>query len=197
MKTNKIKSALQYLQEKHYAEWCSVYGEPGYTDPEKGIILANWNNIPKGLADWLEKCGYSLEWSDEWCIDYDYSKAYRTSPDSYHWEPQIMVPAESCEYITPDDSPSTWIEACQITSNGQPIQCLPSWISNADIESQGFNLQQSDFESGYFPGQTDNPANIARKLFESGAYRVVFSKIENSQFYCKFAVYADFEGVAA
>lgn len=195
MKTNKIKSALQYLQEKHHAEWCARYGEPGYTDPEKGIVFANWNDVPKGLADWLEKCGYSLEWSDEWYIDYDYSKAYRTSPDSYHWEPQIMLPAEACEYITPDDSPSVWIEACQITSNGQPVQCLPSWVSNADIEDAGFKLQQSDFESGHFPGQTDDPEKIAKSLFNAGAYRVVFRKIENSQFYCKFAVYADFEGI--
>lgn len=197
MKTNKLDSALQYLQEKHYAEWCTQYGEPGYSDPEKGIILANWNNIPKGLSDWLEKCGYSLEWSDEWYIDYNHSKAYRTSPDSYHWEPQIMLPSDACEYITPDDSPSVWIEACQITSNGQPIQCLPSWISNADIEDAGFKLQQSDFESGNFPGQTDNPEQIAKSLFDAGAYCVVFRKIENSQFYCKFAVYADFEGVTA
>lgn len=29
---------------------------------------------------------------------------------------------------------------------------------------------------------------------EKGAYRVLFQKRENSQFYCRFAVYADFEG---
>jgi len=197
MKTNKLDSALQYLQEKHYAEWCSHYGEPGYSDPDKGIILANWNDIPEGLIEWLEKCGYSLEWSDEWTIDYDYSKAYRTSPNSYHWEPSIMLPAESCEYLTPDDDVSEWIEACQITSNGQPVQCLPSWIGADEIINAGFTAINEIMESGHFPGQTDNPADIARKLFDSGAYRVVFRKIENSQFYCKFETFADFLGESA
>lgn len=194
MKTNKIQKALAYLQDAHNAEYCSYYGEPGYQDPEKGVILANWNDVPKGLAEWLEKCGYSLEWSDEWYVDYAYSKAYRTSPDSYHWESSIMLPPDSCEYITPDDSPDTWIEACQQTNNGQPIACLPSWIAESDIIDAGFTLQNSDLESGWFPGQTDDPVKITADLIQRGAYRVLFQKRENSQFYCRFAVYADFEG---
>lgn len=92
MKTDKVQKALDWLADTHYAEWCTRYGEPGYHNPENGIILANWNDVPKGLADWLEKCGYSLEWSDEWMIDYAHDKAYRTSADGYHWEPQIMLP---------------------------------------------------------------------------------------------------------
>ena len=192
MKTTKLQKALDYLQDKHCAEWCTHYGEPGYQDPEKGIIFANWNDVPSGLADWLEKCGYSLEWSDEWHVDYAYSKAYRTSQDCYSWESQIMY----CdgEYITPDDSPDTWIEACQVTSNGQPMACLPSWISEADILEAGFTLQNDGLESGFHPGQNDDPKAITKGLIERGAYRVLFQKRENSQFYCRFAVYADFEG---
>lgn len=194
MKTSKLQKALDYLANTHNAEYCSYYGEPGYQDPDKGIIFANWNDIPKGLAEWLEKCGYSLEWSDEWYVDHAYSKAYRTSPDSYHWESSIMLPQDSCEYITPDDSPDTWIEACQQTSNGQPMACLPSWIGEQDIIKSGFKLQNGDLESGFFPGQTDNPVQITADLIKRGAYRVLFQKRENSQFYCRFAVYADFEG---
>lgn len=195
MKTNKIQKAIDYLQDKHNAEYCTSYGEPGYQDPEKCIIFSNWNYIPKGLAEWLEKCGYALEWSDEWMIDYAYSKAYRTEPDSYHWEPSIMLLPDSCEYITPDDSPSAWIEACEITANGQPMRCLPSWINESDIIDAGFTLQNSDLESGFFPGQTDDPVKITADLIRRGAYRVLFQKRENSQFYCRFAVYADFEGI--
>lgn len=191
--TTKIQKAIDYLVNVHHAEYCTSYGEPRYQDPEKGIIFSNWNDVPKGLADWLEKCGYSLEWSDEWHVDYAYSKAYRTSQDCYSWESQIMY----CdgEYITPDDSPDTWIEACQVTSNGQPMACLPSWISEADILEAGFTLQNDGLESGFFPGQTDDPKAIAKTLVEKGAYRVLFQKRENSQFYIRFAVYADFEEV--
>lgn len=192
MKTSKLDKAIDYLVNSHNAEYCTHYGEPGYQDPEHGIIFADWNDIPKGLADWLEKCGYSLEWSDEWYVDYCHSKAYRTRPDSYHWESSIMLLHDRCEYITPDDSADTWIEACQITSNGQPMACLPSWISEADILEAGFTLQNSDLESGFFPGQTDDPVKITADLIKRGAYRVLFQKRENSQFYCRFAVYADF-----
>jgi hypothetical protein len=194
MKTTKLDKTLAYLQEKHNAEWCTSYGEPGYSDPENGIIFANWNDVPKGLQEWLEKCGYALEWSDEWHVDYSYSKAYRTSADSYSWEPSIMLPAESCEYITPDDSPDTWIEACQLTANNQPISCLPSWINSDDILNSGFELKETDFENGFFEGQNDSPESIAKKYFADGAYRVVFQKSENSQFYCRFRVWVDMTG---
>lgn len=195
MKTSKLDKAIDYLVNSHNAEYCTHYGEPGYQDPEKGIIFANWNDVPKGLADWLEKCGYSLEWSDEWMIDYNNDKAYRTSPDCYSWECQVML-TDDGEYITPDDSPDTWIAACEITANFQPMVCLPSWISEADILEAGFTLQNSDLESGFFPGQTDDPVKITADLIKRGAYRVLFQKRENSQFYCRFAVYADFEGNA-
>ena len=192
MKTTKLQKALYYLQDKHCAEWCTHYGEPGYQDPEKGIIFANWNDIPKGLAEWLEKCGYSLEWSDEWYVDYNNDKAYRTSPDCYSWESQIMY--LDGDYLTPDDSPSEWIEACQVTSNGQPMACLPSWVNEQDILEAGFTLQNDGLESGFHPGQNDDPKAITKGLIERGVYRVLFQKRENSQFYCRFAVYADFEG---
>lgn len=195
MKNSKITKALQYLQEKHYADFANSYGEPGYADPEKGIIFANWNDVPKGLADWLEKCGYSLEWCDEWMVDYaNGCKAYRTIPDSHHWESQIMLPAESCEYITPDDSPETWIDACAVTSPGQPIYCLPAWMPESNILENGFTLINADLENGFFAGMDDSPEKISKALFDNGAYRVIFKKRENSQFYIRFAVYADMMG---
>lgn len=194
MKTDKLAKALDYLQNVHNAEWCNEYGEPGYTNPEKGIIFANWNDIPKGLANWLETCGYSLEWSDEWHIDYAHSKAYRTCANSYFWEPSIMLPAESCEYLTPDDSPSEWIEACAVTANNQPIACLPSRFSSDEILNEGFELIEADFENGFFEGMNDDPVKIAEKYFTDGAYRVLFQKSENSQFYCRFRVWIDMEG---
>lgn len=89
---SKIRKACEYLQDKHDADWAASYGEPGYQDTERGIILVNWNNISKGLADWLEKCGYSLEWSDEWTVDRNTDKAYRTSPDSYSWNRKLHLP---------------------------------------------------------------------------------------------------------
>jgi len=180
MNAAKITKALEYLADKHCAEFACTYGEPGYSDPAKGIVLANWNNVPDGLGDWLERCGYSLEWSDEWTVVND--KAYRTSPDSYHWESQLSV-TDNGEYLSPDDSDADWIDEFAMTDRGQPVKCLPSRI---DPASEGFTLYAGELESGHHSGQTDNPDVIAHQAFESGAERVVFRKVENSQFYCRF-----------
>lgn len=147
----KIRKACEYLAESHYAEFASEYGEPGYANPEFGVILANWNNIPQGLADWLEKCGYSLEWSDEWTI-VD-GKAYRTEPDSYSWESSLIL-TEDGEYLTREDSPSDILECLAMSDRRHPVRCVPSWVSVDDIKSEGYSLFRGELESGHHAGQT-------------------------------------------
>ena len=183
-KEQKISKACEWLADKHFASFGDSYGEPGYSNNERGIILANWNNIPRGLADWLEKCGFSLEWSDEWeVID---GKVYRTHADSYSWEPSIAL-TDDGKLLTPDDSASDWIEYFQLTADGQPIKWLPSWIPTDELTQCGFTLANDNpFESGWFSGQDANPNAIAREAFKNGADTVVFRKLENSQFYCRF-----------
>lgn len=190
----KIDSALQYLADKHNAEFASEYGEPGYSNPEKGIIFANWNDIPKGLGDWLESCGFELEWSDEWHVSYNYpgGRAYRTSPDSYGWESSIVYDGEG-DYLTRDDSHSEIVECIAMTDKGQPAGCVPSWIDSQTLIDECYELINPDLESGFFPGQTDNPDSFARAAFDKGATRVIFRKTENSQFYCRFECWAQFD----
>lgn len=191
--THKESQALQYLQETHSAEWFATYGEPGYSDTEKGGVLANWNDVPKGLADWLESCGFSLEWSDEWYIDYDNGlKAYRTSPDSYSWESSLFL-TDDGEYLTPDDSDSEWIDAAAMTDKGRPARVIPSRIGDDSLRAEGFEPFRVDCESGFFPGQTDNPDELARQAFDQGAYRVVFRRREASQFYTRWECWAEFD----
>ena len=57
MTSKRLEQALEYLQEKHDCQYALAYGEPGYSDPEKGILFANWNPIPKRMLDWLESQG--------------------------------------------------------------------------------------------------------------------------------------------
>jgi hypothetical protein len=47
---NKLDKALKHLQDKHDAEWCSHYGEPGYKDPEKGINLCQLEQRSEGAG---------------------------------------------------------------------------------------------------------------------------------------------------
>ena len=71
----------------------------------------------------------------------------------------------------------------------QPAGCVPSWVSADDLADEGYTLFAGELESGFHPGQTDNPADFAKRAFAQGAGRVVFRKVENSQFYCRFECY--------
>ena len=190
MKTDKITQQCGYLADKHNAEFARTYGEPGYSDTPRGVILANWNNSPRGLADWLESAGFSLEWSDEWTIHDE--KAYRTSPDCYSWQPALIL-SDDGEYIGPDDGAECAIDECANTDKGQPAKCLPHWVCADDLRAAGFAPYSVDNESGHFPGQTDSPAARAAEAFDHGARRVVFLKTEQSQFYCKWQAWAEFD----
>src|SRR5690554_2608429 len=100
---------------------CSEYGEQGYILEvgKEAILFANWNNFDKypNFMEWLEN-NYELEWLDEWIIDYDYSKAYRISPDSYNWQQQVRI-TDCGELITPDSDIEDWIEYCVMSDYAQ------------------------------------------------------------------------------
>lgn len=190
MKTDKIAQACGYLQETHDAEFASAYGEPGYSDTPRGVILANWNNIPRGLADWLESCGFSLEWSDEWAVHKD--KAYRTQPDCYQWRPSLML-SEAGEYIDADDGPDCAIEECANSDKGQPIKALPHWVSANDLAVAGFVRFAGNLESGFHPGQDDKPDDSLAAAVDQGAYRVTFLVTSKDQFDVRYECWAEFD----
>jgi len=120
-KQTKNYSISNYLQgiELHY----NGYAEPGYTDPECGLIATgNWNEIteykdgqrsvisdlPARLGRLFEKMGIETEWSDEWASCSDCGKLVRTEPDSYSWKPSYTLGegellCHECKTEEPDD----------------------------------------------------------------------------------------------
>src|SRR4051812_18753686 len=44
--------------------FASEYHEPGYTQPARGFLFANWNRFPRNFDRLLERMGYAIEWSD-------------------------------------------------------------------------------------------------------------------------------------
>jgi hypothetical protein len=178
-------TALDRFFEQHPdSSHADRYIEPGYDQPEKGILLCNWNNVDTELVDELEAEGYELEYDDEWAVDN--GGAFRTQPSSYHWQPSYML-TDGGEFITIEDDPSEWIAERTLTDWNQPMKALPDHISAEDLSSAGFMLWEEEFENGHHPGQTDNPEDIAKHLFEElEASEVVFQITEQSQFYIKY-----------
>ena len=185
--SKRTKIILKALADKHFAEWCSHYGEPGYNDPDAGVILCNWNNISKEVANYLEKAGFELEWSDEWVIDYDHDKAYRTSPDSYGWRPTAVYSYDG-DLLTPEDDAGDVIDEFA-TEQFNQVKSVPHWVTDDDLETAGFVKHNGEFESGHHPGQTDNPQTIGNELLKTIARRVVARVDDNGQFDCRFSMW--------
>lgn len=81
---------LQQLERDARAEvenigYAATYAEPGYAQPARGVLFANWNRLPRNIDRTLERAGYAVEWSDEWTTCEDCGAAYRTEPDC--WTP--------------------------------------------------------------------------------------------------------------
>jgi hypothetical protein len=71
--------------------WAPGYAEPGYDQPTRGVLLADWNVFPTGIDTILERAGYTIEWSDEWITCAECNKAVRTEPDGYDWTPSYVI----------------------------------------------------------------------------------------------------------
>src|SRR5258706_1446726 len=170
-------------------EQCNNYGEKGYTSPEKGILFANWNDVPKRILDGLQKQGFELEWSDEWYIDYDNDKAWRTSPDSYGWVCSIAF-KDNGKVLTPDDDISDWIEYCQITKNNNldRLAALPDFFTKEQIEKQEWIQKEQVYENGFHAYQTDDPKKITKELLETYE-SIMFQIYSQGQFDTHFVVY--------
>lgn len=131
-------------------DWCDEYGEPGYEVAETGVVILGdyWcreRTCPyptpylrvrdDGTPYWelhgldehfevefkvFEETGCELEWYDEWIIDQDRDKAYRTQSDSYWWYPSFYLD-DAGEMWTPDDDIEDWIEALSSSETGYAV----------------------------------------------------------------------------
>lgn len=85
--TQAYQAAVSEVENMGFAP---KYCEPGYEQPAKAILLADWNHLPSSLEKELEQAGYSIEWADEWVICDNCNGALRTQPDSYGWTPNYV-----------------------------------------------------------------------------------------------------------
>jgi len=162
----------------------------GYASSSEGseddiIALANWNNIDDSVSNQLEELEINLEWSDEWRICDACNRAIRTNPDSYHFKPQYWFHPDGayiCEACTVED-PDDYLEYLQ----SNPHACLTMSINLKDYGYR--NLNANSCETGFHPGQNDDPRTIYNELTEAGFENFIFVLDEQSQFYQKWSVW--------
>lgn len=164
---------LRLLSNKFAAEWCQHYGEPGYSDPHLCIVFANWNKVSRRIQDYLEAAGASLEWFDEWMIDYETGKAYRTSGNSYHWTCSILWDDENYRWLTPDSPVADWVEVVKHTLDNVSRLALPTWITRQMLLDEGFQLE-GEYEYSMHYNSNVDPRKIAERVMEGGATEVIF-----------------------
>lgn len=143
--------------------------------------LHSWEVHYASLVESLNDAGVEFAFDDEWVvID---GTAYRTQPDSYGWESSIMF--RDGDYITPEDGIECWVDTVVNDAN----RALPSWWSDADIESCGFVERECGLESGRY-GVDDDPHKIMAAIQErEDDADVLFQLSSVEQFRVNFCVW--------
>ena len=171
------REARAIVENLNYA---AEYAEPGYEDPRKGILFANWNYFPSELEGILERYGFAIEWDDEWSTCDGCDKAVRTSPDSYGWQPSSLVTEGAI--LCRDCLFAEDIE----TLENQPRRALNVYGLNP--AAYGYTKLEGDFESGWYPGQNDNPETIFTRLSPTHP-RLLFVIDTTGQFDIGFSIW--------
>lgn len=163
----------------------SEYAEPGYSQPSKGVLFANWNHFPRGIDSILERYGFAIEWSDEWTTCEECGRAVRTSADSYGWQPSYALVREYsivCVDCLKNDAES-YLESLE----NHPTRALN--LLDIDPVTYGYVKVEGNLENGLHPGQNDNPHQIYARLHPKYP-RLLFRVDGVGQFDIGFSVWA-------
>jgi hypothetical protein len=158
-----------------------AYAEPGYENPSKGILFSDWNYFPRDIGDLLERYGFAIEWEDEWTTCDCCYKALRTSPDCYSWQPSFITTKDGCvcfECLSEGD-----IE----TLEDNPRKAVN--LRDVDLTQYGYREIKCGYESGWHPGQNDDPVKIYDEMVAHGHKRLLFQVDSVGQFDISFCVW--------
>ena len=120
--------------------WCEHYGEPGYEDPEKEILFANWNMVENPITEKITENGYEIEWNDEW-VQSEEGLAFRCVANDYGWTPSYYIKGGAIYSIKENEE--DYINDILLNN---PEKAAPSWF---DLSKYGFSkVEESD--SGWY-----------------------------------------------
>lgn len=185
------------------------FAEPGYGflfDPETDVaVLGDWNQrsgwrnpepskadtLPVRLGEALERAGAELLWLDEWAECSNCYRLMRTVENSYHW--RMYGAFVEYDYVCADCILADLADYLPHYVN-DPTRCL-TFGTSADLQAQGFEQWESSdphtYESGWHPGQTDDPPTVYAQILREHdePVEVVFLLDESSQFYVKWSAH--------
>ena len=181
---------LEKIIEKYGRAYLEAY--PGCVEPrydDKPVILGDWNHVPGKVFDMLERNGYSCEWLDEWSSCGNCGKVFRTSPNSYHWQPAYWMTEGDITCLECLD-PQEYYESLE----NHPSKCATDTILNKyPIENYGYELVKDDYQNGWHEGMNDDPKTILKAAQENKPGKYIFVLDEQSQFYITFSLYRKME----
>lgn len=179
---NSLQETIDYLELKGISTMF-------YPESEDGPILcADWNPIDHEEYSQLEeKLDIKLEWDDEWTSCYDCGKGIRISPTSYSWQPKFIQDNEGFEICADcfENDPEAYLEAYI----DNPLMALHEWAIPIIKNLGYYEYPEERYETGFHPGQNDNPIQISNQLREKKIYDYVFVVTSTGQFDIDWTVF--------
>lgn len=193
-----VQSAIEEIR-LHY----DGYAEPGYDDNIGIVATGNWNEVtsydyqtqtttilsdlPKRISEMYEKMGIECEWSDEWSNCSQCGKLIRTQADSYSWTRSYHFSEHSCEITCIDcleEDPESYLSELEDNPD------VANTMKSIDPSEYGYVcLNDESYQSGWYPGQHDDPHKIAKELSDKGVTRYLFNIDSTGQFDTHWSVY--------
>lgn len=190
------RSALDKRKASFEIQWYEGYADG--RDAPKGIVAANWNDAvyydpetgkriayPEKIASRLctifEKLGVEIEWSDMVTGCSDCGKCIQTEPDRYSWQPDFIVGDGEifCGECAEGDAETLLKDAEGGTWNHASI----------DPADHGYVALPESYETGWHPGQNDDPKKVLAALKAKGIDRALVVIEDVGQFDSKWRVY--------
>lgn len=199
------------------------YAEPGYrlTTPGGVVVFGNWNparwprdgepaltlaeRAPDRLAAALENIGADVEWCDEWTTCAECYRALRTEADSYRW---TMYGAwiDDHGYVCSDCLREDLDQSLEDVGAPNNARYALTFVTGAELAAAGWTQWEAgdahQYESGWHPGQDDDPAAILAAVPGHGedpgrwadrdageTVNVVFLVDAVGQFDCRFSAW--------
>jgi hypothetical protein len=192
-------TVYEYIRENHV--WDDIYMDITEDQDDNTYIIVDSHSdidklhaVVKEVLDIQEEKFYvdevlevEIVFSDEYTTCSDCHKIIRTSPNSYHWQPDFymgdgFIVCNKC-FNEQEDYQEAYIE----DKINDPKTAINGLVSEEQLEQLGFERINEEYESGWYHKE-DNPEEIYDKL--SDKYEEIVFFINNvEQFRINFVTF--------